>query len=81
MGYAALDDVAPAFELADRIEAGLTRLTSYPKLGRIPRDKDLRESGYRYLVIGEYLAFYTVEKRSIVVHRILHGRRDYRELL
>ena len=81
LGHIALDDVDAAFELADRIEANLERLSSFPKLGRVPRDSDLREAGYRYVITGEWMAFYTVEKRTVFVHRILHGRRDYKELL
>jgi plasmid stabilization system protein ParE len=79
--YVALDDPQAALKLADRIEASLERLSGFPKLGRIPRDDDLRAAGYRYLVSGEYLAFYSVEGRTVMVHRILPGRRDYRELL
>ena len=81
VGYVALDDVEAALKLADRIEASLERLSGFPKLGRVPRDSDLREAGYRYVIIGEWLAFYTIEKRTIFVHRILRGRRDYKELL
>ena len=81
VAYVALDNLQAALKLADRIEADLEKLSSFPKLGRIPRDSDLRESGYRYLIIGDYLAFYTVEGRSVIVHRILPGKRDYKELL
>ena len=81
VGYIALDDVEAASKVADLIEASLERLSSFPKLGRVPRDSDLREAGYRYVVIEEWLAFYTMEKRTVFVHRILHGRRDHRELL
>lgn len=79
--YVALDDFQAASKLADRIEAHLKRLSSFPRLGRIPRDSDLRETGYRYLVMADCLAFNTVEKGTVVVHRILHGRRDFKELL
>ena len=81
VGYVALDNLQAALKLADRIEADLERLSSFPMLGRIPRDRDLREAGYRYLIIGDYLVFYSVEGRTVFVHRILPGRRDYRELL
>lgn len=81
LGYIALDDVDAAFKLADRIEANLEKLSSFPKLGRVPRDSDLRGAGYRYVITGEWLVFYTVDKRTVFVHRILHGRRDYKELL
>lgn len=81
LGYVALDDGEAALKLAERIEASLEKLSSFPKLGRLPRDGDLREAGYRYVITGEWLAFYTIEKRTVFVHRILHGRHDYKELL
>lgn len=36
--------------------------------------------GYRYLIVDDYLIFYTVEQRSIYVHRIIHGARNYSSL-
>jgi toxin ParE1/3/4 len=81
VAHVALDNIKAASKLADRIESDLAMLSSLPELGRIPRDSDLREAGYRYLLVADYLVFYTIEKRTIIVHRILHGRRDYKELL
>ena len=37
--------------------------------------------GYRFLVVQNYLIFYTVENHTIWVHRIIHGARDYLSLL
>lgn len=31
---------------------------------------------YRKMVVGDYLVFYVVEEKEIVLHRILHGARD-----
>lgn len=37
--------------------------------------------GYRFIVVHPYLVFYRIISDTIVIHRILHGRRDYlREL-
>ncbi len=81
VAYVALDNLEAALKLAEQIESDLSMLSSFPKLGRIPRDSDLREAGYRYLIVADYLVFYTVEKRTVIVHRILHGARDYKDLL
>ncbi len=81
VAYDALDNLEAALKLAERIESDLAMLSNFPELGRIPRDSDLREAGYRYLIVVNYLVFYTVEKRTVIVHRILHGARDYKELL
>ncbi len=81
VAYVALDNLEAALKLAERIESDLAMLSTSPELGRIPRDSDLRETGYRYLIVVNYLVFYTVEKRTVIVHRILHGARDYKDLL
>ena len=79
--HVAMDDISAALKLVTRIESDLATLASFPELGRIPRDSDLRQAQYRYLVVGNYLIFYTVEKRTVIVHRILHGALDYKQLL
>lgn len=36
---------------------------------------------YRFLVVGNYLAFYRVQGRDVYIDRILYGRRDYLSIL
>jgi toxin ParE1/3/4 len=79
--FIAADNSAGALSLAERIEGRLAQLSSFPRLGRVPREKELAAAGYRYLAIDDYLVFYTVEKRVVLIHRILHGARDYMGLL
>ena len=38
-------------------------------------------SNYRFLVCGNYIAFYRAEKADVYVDRILYGRRDYLRIL
>jgi plasmid stabilization system protein ParE len=70
-----------AERILQRIEKDLNALASQPMLGPVPRDPDIARLGYRYLIMGEYLAFYKIEGSQIFVHRILHGARDYSEIL
>lgn len=79
--YIAVDRPSAAEALATRIEKNLQLLSTNPRLGRIPNDEDLFRLGYRYLVVENYLIFYTIEEQTIYVHRILHGARDYLSLL
>ncbi|MEP6890052.1 MAG: type II toxin-antitoxin system RelE/ParE family toxin, partial [Nitrospirota bacterium] len=37
--------------------------------------------GYRVLVVDNYLVFYKVKGKTILVYRILHGARDIMHLL
>ncbi len=79
--FIAEDDVAAAEKLADKIETRLARLADHSALGRIPAEEELARLGYRYLVIDNYLVFYTVSAQTVLIHRIMHGARDYVKLL
>lgn len=78
--YIAADRPSAAEALAAKIEKHLVQLAKHPHLGRIPGEEDLARMGYRYLVVENYLVFYTIEEETILVHRILHGARDYLRL-
>lgn len=39
------------------------------------------DTHYRFLVCGNYLAFYYVENEEVFIVRILYGRRDYVKIL
>lgn len=79
--FVAADNVPAAVALADRIESNLQRLARHPHLGKIPNDGRLTALGYRVLVIENYLAFYKIKGKTVLVHRILHGARDLPSLL
>ncbi|MDR3665381.1 MAG: type II toxin-antitoxin system RelE/ParE family toxin [Ignavibacteriaceae bacterium] len=75
------DNVKADEELVNKIEKNLLLVSLNPLLGKIPADVDLKSLGYRYLIIGNYLIFYTIEKKTILIHRIIHGARNYKLLL
>ena len=75
--YLAADNPPAAEALAATIEKSLNLLSHNPRLGRIPKEDDLVHLGYRYLIVQNYLIFYTIEEQTIFVHRIIHGARDY----
>jgi len=79
--FIAEDNPSAAEKLMNDIARKLGQLEKFPELGGIPSDPDLAAAGYRFLVAGTYLIFYTLEPRSILIHRVLHGARDYREVL
>ena len=79
--YIAAENRAAADVTALKIEKSLVRLSNYPFLGRIPKEEELIRLGYRFLIVEDYLIFYTIEDRTIWVHRILHGARNYIALL
>ncbi len=75
--YISADRPSAAETLATKVEKNLNLLSKNPHLGRVPKESELARLQYRYLVVENYLIFYTVEVRTIYVHRILHGARDY----
>ena len=81
MEFVAADNPTAADKLAKKIESNLELLSENPLLERIPRDKEIRSLGYRFLIIQRYLMFYTIENKTIYIHRILHGSRNYKSVL
>ncbi|MBV6420661.1 MAG: hypothetical protein DAHOPDDO_01918 [Ignavibacteriaceae bacterium] len=81
ISYIAADNPTAANTIADKIEKNIELLSENPILGRIPRDEDIKNLGYRYIIIQNYIVFYTIEERTILIHRILHGARNYKTIL
>lgn len=81
ISYIAADNPTTANTIADKIEKNIELLSENPILGRIPRDEDIKNLGYRYIIIQNYIVFYTIEERTILIHRILHGARNYKTII
>ena len=79
--FIAADNPTAADKVATKIESNLLLLYENPLLGRIPRDKEIRSLGYRFLIAQSYVIFYTIENKTIYIHRILHGARNYKSIL
>ena len=81
ISFIAADNPVAANTIADKIEKDIELLSENPMIGRIPRDEDIKNLGYRYIIVQNYIVFYTIEEKTIFIHRILHGTRDYKTLL
>ena len=79
--YVAAENLTAAHRIADHIEQDLQRLQRHPYLGKVPDDTKLARMGYRVLVVGDYLVFYKVRGKTVLVYRIIHGARDTLPLL
>ena len=77
INYVAADRPSAADLLASKIEKTINLLAKNPQVGRVPNEEELVRLAYRYLVVQNYMLFYTIEEQTIYVHRILHGARDY----
>lgn len=81
ISYLAAENPDAAATTLDRIETELQGLQRHPFLGRTPNDPKLARLGYRVLIIDDYLAFYKVKGKMVMIHRVLHGARDFVRLL
>lgn len=58
-------------------------LKDFPQSGAYPKDYVLKNLGYRYLVHGEYLVFYTVDdgEQTVNVVAVFNSKKDYMRVL
>jgi toxin ParE1/3/4 len=78
------DNVSAAENMLEKLNNQIAKLAHFPLMGSILSDEEytLISHGYRFIVAEPYLVFYRImDDHTIIIHRILHGRRDYlREL-
>ena len=68
---------ASARKITDLILHTLSRLELFPLSGHIPRDKELRNSGCRYVIAGKYICVYRLLGETVYVLHIAHGASNY----
>jgi len=81
ISFIAAENPKAAETTATKIEKNLELLLVNPLLGRVPRDEDIKILGYRYLIVSNYIIFYTIEEKTIYIHRILHSAQNYKAIL
>ena len=79
IAYIRLDDPDAAIRMYEKIKSAIANLMDYPLMGAVPRDKKIAEQGYRMMAVVPYLIFYIVitEDKTVEIHRLFHGMRDY----
>ncbi len=65
----------------DKIMNKIKGLEVFPELGAPLSSVVDFETSYRFLVCGNYTAFYRVENDDVYVIRVLYGRRNYMQIL
>jgi len=76
-----LENPIAAVNVVSRIIKKIKALKKTPGIGAPLSSKVLFETDYRFLVSGNYLAFYRYENKIIYVDRVIYGRRDYVKIL
>lgn len=81
--YISKDNIVGAEVLLKKISDRITGLAVFPNMGSVLSEDEytLINRGYRFIVVQPYLVFYRIIDDTVIIHRILHARRDYlREL-
>ncbi|TET52141.1 MAG: type II toxin-antitoxin system RelE/ParE family toxin [Actinomycetota bacterium] len=81
--YISKENITTAELMLEKISNKITRLSKFPNMGSVLSDEEytLVKRVYRFIIAQPYLIFYRIIDNTIIISRILHGRRDYlREL-
>lgn len=76
-----LDSPTAAINVVSGIIESYEKLKEFPMLGIELSSKIGVSTDYRYLISGNYIVFYKVDKIYISIYRILYSRRDYIKIL
>jgi toxin ParE1/3/4 len=79
--FIAEDKPSAAEKVAERFEKNFLLLSENPMAGRTIRDNRLKLLQFRVLTVEPYLIFYQVKNKTVFIFRILHGARDYMNIL
>ena len=77
--YISQDNIASAEMMLERLNERIANLAEFPNMGSVLPDEEytIIRRGYRFIVIHPYLVFYRIIDNTVIIHRILHSRRDY----
>ena len=72
-----------ALELLNEIENAISSLSTFPERFPLVNDDRLRMMGYRKLSVKNYLIFFFIDKKNMIVNieRVLYNRRDWMHIL
>ena len=78
-----LQNPIAANKLLDDIDSAVASLEKMPKKHALVKNVHLASLGFRLLPVHNYLIFYIVreDKKSVVIERFLHSRRDWIHIL
>jgi len=79
--YIFLDNPNAASEVLDRIVTSLHHLEDFPFFGTKLIGDSLNQYEFRMVISEPYIAFYRVIDNTVFIYRILHGARDYIQIL
>lgn len=79
--YISLDNPSNANSMLDKIFKSLSPLENFPLLGTKIIHSSLKNYEFRMIVVDPYIMFYRIIDDIIYIYRVLHGARNYIDIL
>lgn len=78
-----LDSPFTAFDLLDDIESAVSSLSTMPHRYGLIDDDYLKHKEFRKCTVKNYIIFYKIheESKTVMIHRILHARQNWIDIL
>ena len=76
--HIAADSVQAADRICEKIEVAIRSLADMPGKGHTR--SDVKNPHYRFWTVNPYVIAYRFDQSSLVVLRVVHGRRNFRGL-
>jgi len=70
-----------AYKTVTEIQDSIDNLKMFPQMGAMLSSIVDINTDYRFLVCGNYLAFYRTNEKEVFIDRIIYGKRDYMAIL
>ena len=70
-----------AGKLMNKIESGIKRLNIFPFSCELTTDEILRDRGYRKLIVENYIVFYLIRNKNVLIMRVLYSAQKYDDLV
>ena len=79
--YISVDSLKAAEQTFEKIMHSLRRLEDFPNSGSYVPDEELKKRGFRMVIASPYISFYRFIENTVFVYHVVHGARDYSDLL
>ncbi len=76
-----LNNPSAALNLINEVETTIKKRLLSPVQTSVYKSLTEREHQYRRIIVGNYLIFYVVIDDSMIVRRMLYGRRDWDKII
>jgi antitoxin ParD1/3/4/toxin ParE1/3/4 len=76
--FIARDSIESANHVGEQLELAVQGLREMPGKGHVR--PDVKVQRYRFWCVFSYVIAYQFDDRTIVVERVVHGRRNFRKL-